>query len=90
MVHFYLLIVNLEDQINIYKFEKMLYNSSESWEQIMPYVFIIKTTTSITECYYKIKEITENNMFFLTDILLDKNYTGWLPSSAWDWIKQNR
>ncbi|MDZ4726548.1 MAG: hypothetical protein SH817_10340 [Leptospira sp.] len=85
-MNFYILTINFTKPFH----EKVLVgrlNKSLDWIQIMPGVFIIKSNSDIKTWYDRLSTALNKNQFFIVEIDLSVR-NGWLPKSAWDWIKE--
>ncbi len=86
---FYLITLNIVKPIDTEALKKKL-DLAIDWVQIMPNVFIVKSFKEKEIWQIRMKTIANDNLFFITEISLDKNYTGWLYESVWEWIKKNK
>lgn len=86
---FYLLTVDNKNQMDINGLEKNL-NLALNWVQIMPNVFIIKSDRRKEVWQLRIKDVANDNLFFITEISLNNNYNGWLYPKTWEWINKNK
>jgi hypothetical protein len=63
-------------------------NSATKWWHYMESVWLVSTDLSSNDFSKRIqKEIDRNDYLFIVDIT-GQAYQGWLPSKAWEWIKQ--
>ncbi len=63
---------------------------SSAWWHYLESVWIIDTTLDLSSCYDIIKPSMDENDYLFIIQLTSKNYQGWLPSKAWDWLKQHK
>jgi len=71
-----------------------LYESIKScgttWWHFLESVWIIHTNDlDPNECYHRIRECIDDKDNLLVVDITNRNRQGWLPSKAWDWIRQN-
>lgn len=68
-----------------------LYNAIKEfgiWWRYLESTWIIKTTESHDKIFEKLRpHIDEDDNLLIIEA--GKNYQGWLPQKAWDWIKEN-
>ncbi len=59
------------------------------WWHYLESVWLIKTDLTPQLCFERLhRKIDENDYLFIVDISR-KSHEGWLPKSAWEWIKDN-
>ncbi|MCA6072016.1 MAG: hypothetical protein LE178_00455 [Endomicrobium sp.] len=85
----YFIAIGNESQIDIVGLERNL-NLALDWIQIMPNVFIVKSNKTKELWHARIKSVTNNNLFFITEISLNNNFNGWLYPKTWEWINKNK
>ena len=72
------------DYTSLYDAIKQL---GKAWWHYLESVWIVDTTQDPEACYNLIKPtIDDNDSLFIVEITRMKNQ-GWLPSKAWEWIK---
>ena len=64
-------------------------NCGSKWWHYMESVWLVRTELSPNECFERLREnFCTEDCCFVVDIT-QQNRQGWLPSKAWDWIKEN-
>lgn len=59
------------------------------WWHYLDSVWIIQSDKTISECHNLIKsQMDDNDRLFIVEITNQK-YQGWLPSTAWEWLKDH-
>ncbi len=61
--------------------------SSKGWSHYIESAWLIETDETI-ELIWKRIEPTIDKRDFILIIEIRKNYQGWLPTEAWDWINE--
>lgn len=61
---------------------------SHSWWHYLDSTWLIKTNESASQLSTRIRKHLDNNDNVLV-IRVTKDYSGWLPQKAWDWINAN-
>lgn len=60
-----------------------------AWWHYLESVWIVNTHSTPQECYNRIKpNMDDNDYLFIVDIT-KQNRQGWLPTKAWEWLKEN-
>ena len=60
-----------------------------TWWHYLESVWLVRTDLTPNECYERIKpSIEEDDNVFIVEIT-GQNRQGWLPSKAWEWIRNN-
>ena len=81
------------DGLNAKKFHKDLTtaNGVNAWWHHIDSLYILKVDYGITSTDIAdyIKSIAPKKQFFVIEISL-KNYNGWLPADAWEWLKKQQ
>ncbi len=62
--------------------------SSKLWWHYLDSTWLIKTNESANQLSTRIRKHTDSNDQLLV-IRVTKDYSGWLPQKAWDWINNN-
>jgi len=63
--------------------------SAPAWWHYLESTWILSTTDPVSTWQEKIRAtMDENDNLFMVDIT-GKPYSGWLPTKAWEWIKQH-
>lgn len=72
------------------KYEELYEKIKEigSWWHYLDSTWLVSTSLSASEIYSKIKSPLDNGDHILV-FSLGKDYQGYLPQKAWDWIKEN-
>lgn len=69
-----------------------LYNAikscSTSWCHYLDSTWLIDSSYSTSTIQETIRKCTDNNDLFVI-MEVTRNYSGWLPQKAWDWIHQH-
>ena len=58
-----------------------------AWWHYLDYTWLIDTTLSAKEVWDRLSPHVDKNDSVLV-IGVTRNYSGWLPQKAWDWINQ--
>lgn len=58
-----------------------------AWWHYLDSTWLVDTNLSSDQIYARIKPHVDDNDHFLI-IKVTRDYTGWLPKKAWEWIKQ--
>ncbi|MCK4822773.1 hypothetical protein KA005_43820 [bacterium] len=61
---------------------------AHTWWHYLDSCWLLKTSLSARQLFDSLKPHIDGNDFLLI-IEVTKNYTGWLPQKAWDWMDQN-
>lgn len=64
-------------------------NCSSTWWHYLDSMWLIKTSLSTEEVFDRIHPSMDSNDLLLITEFSGK-YSGWLPSKAWEWIRNNR
>ena len=66
-------------------------NKARDWFRYAPNCWIVYTAQPAKVWYERLKELPEmkEKRFFICEINLE-NRAGWLPTSAWEWLKKDR
>ena len=84
----YLLTIDVEQTYDVDKLKSKL-DLAIDWLRVVPGCYFIHTTSDSDKWYERIKTALPNNRFFITQIDISSGeYSGWLPSKKWDWIKK--
>jgi len=79
------------DLVNPGKDYSLLYEAlkeAPAWWHYLESTWLIKTNLSPQQWFNKLKPfIDDNDRIFIMEIT--KNYQGWLPRKAWDWIHRH-
>lgn len=59
------------------------------WLQIMPDVYVLHTTSDASKWYTRLAPVLGGGRFFIIKADLS-NYSGWLPKSKWNWLKDKK
>lgn len=65
-------------------------NCGSTWWHYLESVWLINTDLAPNEVFDKIHSSMDNNDSLLISEFNADNYSGWLPSNAWEWIKNNK
>lgn len=83
----YLLVIDTLDNFNpapvIDKLDLCL-----DWTRLFFGTYLINTTSDKDKLYTRFKSALDDTKFFLCEIDLDKDYTGWLIKNKWDRIRE--
>ena len=60
-----------------------------SWWHYLESTWIVSTDISVDECVKCIRQTMDENDYLLVVEITQQHRQGWLPSKAWDWIKQH-
>ena len=63
---------------------------STKWWHYLDSTWIITTSYSIEDCANKIHAVMDNDDSLFIVEITDANYKGWLPTKAWEWLRENR
>lgn len=62
----------------------------DKWWHYLESVWIVHTNTySVETCMNYLRTVMDANDYLLVYDVTHKEYNGWLPSKAWEWIKSN-
>lgn len=61
---------------------------NDTWMHYLDSTWIIKSNLSVQQVSDKIKQAVDDNDSFIV-IEVVKNYQGWLPTEAWDYLTNN-
>ena len=61
---------------------------SSSWWHYLDSTWLIRTQESASQLWERISSYFDKNDYALI-IEVGKDYQGWLPEKAWEWIKEN-
>jgi hypothetical protein len=61
---------------------------SPSWCYYIKDTFLIKTDETVEQIWARVQPHLEKDDFLLI-IEVRRNYQGWLPKEAWDWLNTN-
>jgi hypothetical protein len=65
-----------------------LFNNATSWYRYAPNCWILWTNGTALSWYnFLAPHITKDDYMFIVELNM-RNYYGWLPKNAWDWIKE--
>ena len=68
---------------------KAIKNSGSTWWHYLESMWLVKTTNSPKEVFDIIHpSMDKDDSLFITE--LSDNYYGWLPTKAWEWIRNNK
>jgi hypothetical protein len=85
----YILVISPEYAYNADKLVEKL-NIAINWLQVVPNVYILKSSSDLNKWYLRLKSVLRDNMFYMVKINLStEEYTGWLEQHKWDWIRKN-
>ena len=59
-----------------------------SWWHYLESTWIVHTTISVDECAKRLRQTMASDDSLLVVDITAQSRQGWLPSKAWDWIKQ--
>ena len=60
---------------------------ADTWWHYLDSTWVISTDLSIDEwCENLLEHMDENDHLFVVEIR--RNYCGWLPNKAWDWLRK--
>ena len=60
-----------------------------SWWHYLESTWIVSTDISVDECVKRLRQAMDDNDYLLVVEITQQPRQGWLPSKAWDWIKQH-
>ena len=64
-------------------------NCGSKWWHYMESVWLIHTDLRPNECFERIRDnFSSEDTYFVVEIT-HQDRQGWLPSTAWEWIKEN-
>ena len=63
--------------------------SCGAWWHYLGSTWLVDTSLSATQIWNKIQPHTDKNDSFLI-IGVTREYTGWLPQDAWDWLNERK
>lgn len=64
-------------------------NCGSKWWHYMESVWLVNTDLSPNECFERLRENFGSEDRCLVIDVTSRSRQGWLPSKAWDWIKEN-
>lgn len=59
-----------------------------NWWHYLESTWLIQTNISPDECAKRLRQAMDDDDFLLVVDITRQQRQGWLPSKAWDWIKQ--
>ncbi|SEK17584.1 hypothetical protein [Parapedobacter koreensis] len=62
--------------------------NSPSWWHYLDSTWLISTSETAEQLYARIGKHIDKNDYALT-IEVRRNYEGWLPKKAWEWIREH-
>lgn len=60
-----------------------------NWWHYLESTWIVATDISVNECVKRLRQTMDDNDNLLVVNITGQERQGWLPSKAWDWIKQH-
>lgn len=73
------------DYVSLYEAIK---NTSRNWWHYLESTWLIDTNITPDECVKRLRQTMDEDDFLLVVDITGCARQGWLPSKAWDWIKQ--
>ena len=85
---FYAIIYELKNKTKDYTglYEKI--KTFGAWMHYIDHLWIIKSDKQATEISTELLPLIDKNKDYIIVIQIAKNYQGWLPKKAWDWLKE--
>jgi len=83
----YLLIIDTTDYYNAELIVKKL-NLCLDWTRILDATYLIRSTSDKETLYNRFKKALDDAKFFLIEVDLNSDYTGWLIKNKWERIRE--
>lgn len=83
----YLLIIDTSDDYNPESLIKKL-DLCVDWTRVLDATYLIRSTSDKETLYNRFKIALDDAKFFLIEVDLSDNYTGWLIKNKWERIKE--
>lgn len=64
-------------------------NAGTSWWHYLDSVWIINTSMTVNDCSNLLHTYMDSSDLLLVLDISGKQYQGWLPTKAWEWLKDN-
>lgn len=85
----YLVTYDLHKPTQNYAAVHQAIKSCGSWWHHLESTWLVDTTLSASQIWDRIKGAADNDDNFLI-IRVTKDFSGWLPQAAWDWLNQRQ